>query len=125
MWLFTDSGFISAVQHRNDPNLLVVRARDRISLEPISNSLEVEITTNATSDYPYRVIVDKKDIAEWTYAQVMDISYGNFKDQVAVTRGKKFATILSGVWGRMLDAEDDEAHEMRRNYDKSWSLGRA
>lgn len=121
MWLFTDSGFISAVQHRDNPDLLVVRARDRVSLEALANPLEAEITTNATSDYPYRIIIEKAEVAEWVETQVMNIDYGNFKNEVAATRGKTFASVLSGVWGRMLDAEDDEAHEMRRAYDAHWA----
>ena len=47
MWLFTETGFVSAVRHREDPDLLVVRARDRQSLEPIEAACNVEITTNA------------------------------------------------------------------------------
>lgn len=125
MWLFTDTGFVSAVQHRDNPELLVVRARDRLSLEPLAYKLEAPITSNALSDYPYRVIINRADFASWVEQQADEISYGNFKDQVAVTRGKKFASILSGVWSRMLDAEDDEAHELRRNHDRAWSLGRA
>ena len=32
MWIFTETGFVSAVQHRENPDYLMVRARDRQSL---------------------------------------------------------------------------------------------
>jgi hypothetical protein len=79
----------------------------------------LEITRSAVSDYPYRVIISKKVFAEWTSLMTENIDYPNFKNQVAVTRGKKFASVLSGVWSRMLDAEDDEAHELRHTHDLS------
>ena len=34
MWIFTSTGFVSAVVHRDDADLIVVRARDRESLQP-------------------------------------------------------------------------------------------
>lgn len=120
MWLFTETGFVSAVQHRDDKDLLVVRARDRQSLEPIEAACHVEITTNAYSDYPYRVIVHKADFDSWVSNQIKFLDYPNFKNQVAVTRGKAFAHTLGKVWANMLDAEDEEAHAMRRKADKAW-----
>lgn len=118
MWLFTETGFVSAVQHRDNPDLLVVRARDRQSLEPIEAKCQVEITTNAYSDYPYRVIIHKADFDSWVSDSIKFLDYPNFKNQVAVTRGKKFARTLGSVWATMLDAEDEEAHAMRRQSDR-------
>lgn len=118
MWLFTETGFVSAVQHRDEPDLLVVRARDRISLVGILDYADTEITTNAYSDYPYRVIIHKADFTRWVNDAIKFLEYPNFKNQVAVTRGKKFAHTLGKVWATMLDAEDDEAHAMRRKSDR-------
>lgn len=118
MWLFTETGFVSAVQHRDNDDLLVVRSRDRKSLEPLSKATTAEITTNAYSDYPYRVIVHKADFSTWVSEQIKFLDYPNFKSQVAVTRGKKFAHTLGSVWATMLDAEDEEAHAMRRKTDR-------
>jgi hypothetical protein len=125
MWIFTQTGFVSAVQHRDDKNLLVVRARDRLSLEPLAEATQAEITTNAMADYPYRVIVSKDDLAAWTVDQIDDLSYPNFKNQVAVTRGKQFASRLGSVWATMLEAEDAEAHQLRDTLDRNWGFDRA
>ena len=56
MWVFTETGFVSAVARRDDPDHLVVRARDRISLEPLAALDADEIVLGAGSDYPYRLI---------------------------------------------------------------------
>ena len=122
MWLFTETGFVSAVQHRDNPDLLVVRARDRLSLEPLAAFAETEITTNPRADYPYRTIVGKGTFAAWTVDNIDNLDYPNFKNQVAITRGKTFASNLGRVWSDMLNAEDAEAHEMRMDYDKSFGF---
>ena len=118
MWLFTETGFVSAVQHRDNDDLLVVRSRDRKSLEPLSKATTAEITTNAYSDYPYRVIVHKADFNTWVSDSIKFLDYPNFKNQVAATRGKAFAHTSGKVWATMLDAEDEEAHAMRRESDR-------
>ena len=36
MWVFTETGFVSAVAHRDNPEILIVRSRDRHSIEPLA-----------------------------------------------------------------------------------------
>lgn len=125
MWLFTETGFISAVEHRTDKNLLAVRARDRQSLEPISHEYGLEIRVDEYTDYPYRVFITKEDFASWVTNNIMFLEYGNFKNQVALTRGKEFAHTLGSVWATMLDAEDEEARSMRHQADLAWEIAHA
>jgi len=54
MWLFTNTGFVSAVSNGQD---LMVRSRDRESLEPLAESSKTEILSTPQNDYPYLVIV--------------------------------------------------------------------
>ena len=54
MWLFTNTGFVSAVSNGQD---LMVRSRDRESLEPLAEAAKTEILSTPKNDYPYRVIV--------------------------------------------------------------------
>ena len=83
MWTFTETGFTSAVQHRDNPDLLVVRARDLLSLEPIVAEFpELEITSSATSDYPHRVIMPKTKYASWLVNSVDTLNYPKFKNRV-------------------------------------------
>jgi hypothetical protein len=43
MWIFTSTGFVSAVVHRDDPDLIVVRARDLESLTPLIERTGAEV----------------------------------------------------------------------------------
>ncbi len=120
MWLFTETGFVSAVQHRTEDNTLVVRARDRISLLPLVEAYGVEIKTDKYTDYPYRVFLPKESFAAWVTDSIKFLEYGNFKNQVAITRGKEFAHTLGSVWSTMLDTEDEEARSRYTQADMDW-----
>jgi hypothetical protein len=103
MWLFTNTGFVSAVSNGKD---LMVRARDRASLESISDSAKTKIIATPHNDYPYRVIVTHDFFAKWVSHMAMGITYKNFKSEVAATRGYDFAHPLMKVWSAMHEIED-------------------
>ena len=106
MWLFTNTGFVSVVSNGKD---LMVRARDKESLEPIAESAKTEIISTPHNDYPYRVIVNHEFFAKWVAHMARNISYENFKSEVAATRGYEFAHPLVKVWSAMHEVEDTSA----------------
>jgi hypothetical protein len=106
MWLFTNTGFVSAVSNGKD---LMVRARDKESLEPIAESAKADIISTPTNDYPYRVIVTHDFFAKWVAHMASDITYKNFKSEVAAARGHDFAHPLMKVWSAMHEVEDSRA----------------
>jgi len=106
MWLFTNTGFVSAVSEGKD---LMVRARDKQSLEPIAESAKVNIISTPKNDYPYRVIVTHEFFAQWVAHMAININYKNFKSEVASTRGYGFAHPLMDVWSAMHEVEDQGA----------------
>jgi len=108
MWLFTDTGFVSAVSDGSD---LMVRSRDRESLEPLAAVAKVEIKKTPKNDYPYRVHVKHEVFAEWVALMARNIRYRDFKSEVATTRGYGFAKPLMEVWSAMHDVEDLEARK--------------
>lgn len=123
MWTFTETGFTSAVQHRDNSSMLLVRSRDAESLKPLLEKHPgLSLNKSADSDYPYRVEISKTDYANWLVENTKSLSYPNFKNRVKETRGKHFADLLSEVWTVMLEAEDQEAYEMRQEYEatKAW-----
>ncbi len=113
MWLFSETGFISIVRHRDEPEVFVVRARDRISLEPLEAKTGLEIQLTPDADYPYRIFANETDVAELVAASLRDLRYPNFKSQVAKTRGADYAYRLHDVWQVMLESEDVEAKTAR------------
>jgi len=106
MWLFTNTGFVSAVSNGKD---LMVRARDRESLEALAEAAKTEIISTPLSDYPYRVIVAHELFSKWVAHMAAGITYRNFKSEVAATRGYDFAHPLMKVWSVMHEIEDSRA----------------
>jgi hypothetical protein len=106
MWAFTNTGFVSAVSTGTE---LMVRSRDRESLEPLAASAKTEIISTPSSDYPYRTIVSHEIFSRWVSHMASNITYKNFKSEVAATRGHDFAHSLMKVWSAMHEVEDTEA----------------
>ena len=114
MWVFTDSGFISAVRPSGDHDNVMVRARDAESLHVLAKMADQVIEHSPDRDYPYRIKVSNEVFAIFLTNSVDFMDYTNFKNQVKATRGKEYATALSSVWSTMHDVEDYEARRFIR-----------
>lgn len=119
MWVFTENGFISAVRHFDYPDKVMIRARDKKSLEWSGQ----EVTRTPDGDYPYRVTVSDEDFKGWLCASVDMLDYYNFKSQVATIRGHEFARPLHEVWSVMHDVEDKEARTRKPAVKKTANAG--
>jgi hypothetical protein len=106
MWVFTTSGFVSAVFK---DGALQVRARDCKSLASLSKETGAEIITTPLADYPYRLAITTDQFANWAERQAKSVDYKNFKSEVADTRGYGFAKALNKVWSAMHEVEDEKA----------------
>jgi len=109
MWIFTETGFISAVRTSRGSDELKVRSRDRLSLEPLALLTGAEIIKTPNVDYPYRVFITPAQLQQFLASTVDSLEYDNFKSQVYATRGYDFAHALSTVWSTMHDVEDLDA----------------
>jgi hypothetical protein len=83
MWVFTTSGFVSAVYK---DGALQVRARDRKSLSVLSKATGTAIVATPLADYPYRIAITNEQFSTWVMQQAMAINYKNFKSEIADTR---------------------------------------
>lgn len=106
MWIFTTSGFVSAVRN-NDDRTIIVRSRDRESLIPISKQYQTEIKPTPLADYPYRLQLSSENFVDWVSDQARSIDYPNFKSAVAIYRNRLFTKALSQVWSVMHEVEDE------------------
>src|SRR3954453_4833552 len=99
MWLMTPRGFYSVVAHRDDPDVLLVRARDRADLESLTElSPGLAIANTPERDYAWRVLMAR---AEWERVLGLlatEIDYPNFKDEVAREQGYERASLSAQVW---------------------------
>lgn len=105
MWIFTDSGFISAVRKTDRPDILTIRARDEQSLLALAELTNQPVAHSPRGDYPYRIFVKDTELASWLSSQVMQLEYDNFKNRVYKTRGRKFVDALHDVWSVMHQVE--------------------
>jgi len=120
MWTMTPSGFTSAVEHREDPSLLVVRSRDQASLLQLASDLGHQSESEVTkfpSDYPFRIVATKAEYAKWTHDQVLAIDYDNFKSKAARVRGGIYVEFLHRVWSAGLSLTDAQTREAN---DSAW-----
>ena len=106
MWIFTTSGFVSAVFKDGE---LQVRARDAESLALLAKYTGQEIIKTPFADYPYRLITNKESFSHWFSNEALNVNYSNFKSEMASIRGYEFARPLNKVWYVMHDVEDTEA----------------
>ena len=105
MWIFTETGFVSAVKKPDDDGKYAIRARDEESLAGLITATGAELITTTNSDYKYRVILEPEQFVAWLVEQASNIEYSNFKNQVAKTRGYKYTEALHDVWHAMLKTQ--------------------
>lgn len=106
MWLLTPSGFVSIVEHRADPSMLLVRARVLSDLESFvakAKLLGVRpvyelVRFTPAADYPYRVTLPRTLVATIVSDFVLrDLHYPNFKAAAPHDRQH----VLHNVWSEL------------------------
>jgi hypothetical protein len=100
MWICLNNAFLSIVEPtrnaRGASPFLLVRARRPGDIERVFPSAVV--STEDNRDYMFRAMIDREHVAAAIAAQVLGISYGNFKDSVD-DHGLHDA--YASVWGVM------------------------
>ena len=82
MWLMTTRGFYSVVEHRDDAERLLVRARTREDIEALAGLVAAAPVWLESADYAWRVETTR---TEWQAAMqvlVREITYPNFKSAI-------------------------------------------
>lgn len=119
MWIYTPTGFISAVAKRSNSTQLTVRSRDRQSLDGLVELAGAKATIGEGTDYPYRVVVSREVFKFWLNRQVDDLDYSNFKDEAHRVSGYEYASVLGRVWTDNLALEDQESAQHYFDLSKS------
>lgn len=101
MWLLTTIGFHSIVAHRDDPDLVIVRARTREDIEALSKRyLPVdEIDAETGTDYPFWIFVARDEFERTVATLARDIDYDNVKNAVAARQGHGRADLYHDISG--------------------------
>lgn len=93
MWIFMNDAFLSIVQHKDDPDSLLVRARRKEDLlRTFPDRVPYQVPH---SDYAWRTAVPRTQVQEMLCARVSAIDYPNFKASV---KDKRRAAVYADVW---------------------------
>ena len=122
MWLFTETGFLSAVRHSESPDALIVCARDEESLRGLCEAARTQIMATPEHDYPFRTMVSKDLFAGWVLEQVSKVDCTNYKAHMWSQR-PEFGDAAHDVWvamhqvtpNRVTDADSQRAKELYPN----------
>lgn len=113
MWFFGSEAFLSVVQHKQDPSILVVRARRPGHIEKMFPTAKV--VTHDGRDYQFRTELPREVVAERMAQYVMEMTATNFKDSV---KDKVYHHACYGVWSCMEKIQPMPAYSLYSNRGK-------
>lgn len=111
MWIITSTSFVSIVQHRDDPRLLIVRGRFKGDVErflAVPGHLQPLEQVTPHADYRFRAVVPRETVAAAMEREVARIRYPNFKDSIVAKWRKALAL---RVWSLFHAAHVERAGE--------------
>jgi hypothetical protein len=87
MWLMLDTGFVSIVEYRGDPQSLLVRSRVRADISRVFGD-DVTVEEKPGADYLFRAVLPRERVAEVIAAKVMGLDYDSHAKDVALARSE-------------------------------------
>lgn len=115
MWIATEHGFYSAVEHRNKKNTVIIRARVRQDLVQMINAMKwknITVVDSPSADYPHRIVITKKQWAEFVTEAALGIDYPNFKSRVGKHDPER-AYVYHDVWADLMKLEKGRSKKDR------------
>lgn len=106
MWLFFRDSFLSVVAHRDNNEMLLVRARFQGDIERIFRRAEVTATPQA--DYAFRAVIPRTLVAAALTDEIMVLDYHNVKNAVDETFRHD---VMMDIWGIMSQAQRKRLNE--------------
>lgn len=120
MWVFSKDGFISVV-NQNDTHgqKKLCRARAAENLKPLAEQSGEKVFYDDQADYPYRLVVSKRQYKRYLRALAEDMDYeSHFKEAVRgaqpVHLREHLYTAMLDVWTTLFQNLDD------REVGRSW-----
>jgi hypothetical protein len=100
MWILFEGGFVSIVQHREEPDMLCVRGRVKADVSTFCAAAgsELPVLMTPDGDYRYRVVLSRAEVQRALDTLVTELDYDNFKSRIAEIHGHERAHIYAEVW---------------------------
>ena len=102
MWIFSQAAYLSVVEDKTNPDMLLVRARVKGDIE--KHFPDSMTTETPDADYLYRASIPRQEVATAIARIATDIDYSNFKNSVKDHRRAKF---YAEVWAAMYKMQDE------------------
>ena len=121
MWIYTQEGFISAVEHF-DPKPgaeIVIRARQRnhlvamLAYAGFGEEAQSKVLCTPENDYPYRAFVSRGVLQTILHEASRRLDYPNFKARCVTTLGPATAFTLGEVWAETRNLENPKEQGAR------------
>lgn len=108
MWVYTRDGFYSIVQHRDQPDVAVVRGRveediRRFAERLVKYGVETDVWADESADYLWRFYAPLETVGRVLGELTEEIDYDNFKSAAPKDRG----AVLMAVWDQTTKLEPD------------------
>ena len=97
MWVFTTTGFLSIVQHKDMADHFQIKSRVRAPLESLWP--EHDILVIDWADYRYRITIAKQEVVPVLVGAITSIGYTSFKDQCR--DDANYYESLGRIWAEM------------------------
>jgi hypothetical protein len=103
MWIFTSNSFLSVV-HKAPAKAdeLLVRARRKGDIQKLFPKAQVKETIG--TDYLYRAVIKRTEVAAVMAQIAMELAYGNFKDSIPA-HDKQLHDACHRVWSVMASCQ--------------------
>lgn len=104
MWVFTEFGFFSIVQHRSDADTLLVRGRSRSDLVAFARRAKLPVRSvkrDTAADYEYRIAAPRSVVQGVVADALAGLDYDNFKSRVELTQGVDRERAYLEVWSAL------------------------
>jgi len=111
MWIFLNNAYLSIVGHREQPDMLLVRARNLGDIEAVFPKAVVLTTPHA--DYLFRAVIHRAEVKEVIAAEIFDIDYDNFKNSIVDDR---YHDACMNVWVTMNGYQRAETYQRSRKH---------
>ena len=111
MWLFCKHGFFSAVEHKDDESMVLVRSRFRGDLERLLESAGLDtwkaiVNNTPDADYAYRMEIPRETWSRIVQEVADDVDYTNFKAKVHEGGGSLRDEAYMGCWMELRRAQE-------------------
>lgn len=120
MWLMNKNGFFSLVQHNQDEDVLMIRARVRADLEEAFPDDIDQIVETIDGDYRYRISLPREQVKQYVASTLDDLTYtSHAKEEMSAGKEPGRIRAYMSVWSTLGDLQPGGPYNSRGRFTAS------